>query len=261
LNQRELANDSAEISNSHPGATGLVEASLRGFHLRGQERALSIEFQCSECNTMLRVDDKNRGKMARCPKCGMINPIPGDAPVSATPTPSRELPGTTHLPSEDLWSMRSVDGTVYGPARWDEIQRWYAEGRINHQCYLQKAGDSQWTPALDVLTPRRTAATSSPSVFSEPQAEIQYQGEVRRGYRPHNGSLIVVLACIGIVIVPCAIIAAIMGHLELKQIRRGIIDPSGESIVQTGYVLGILFSVIGIIAWVCCCRCAGLRVW
>lgn len=202
---------------------------------------------------MLRVDESNRGKMARCPKCGMINPIPGEAPISAAPKPSRELPDTTYLPSDELWSMRSVDGSIYGPVRWSEVQRWYSEGRINHQCYLQKVGDNQWTPALDVLSPRRVHTAKSSHVVQEPNAEIRYQSEVTRRYRPHNGTLILVLACIGLLFFPCAIIAAIMARMELKQIRRGVVEPSGESLIQAGFVLALFFAIISFCLWACCC--------
>lgn len=212
---------------------------------------MSIEFRCTECGTMLRVDEANRGKMARCPKCSMINAIP-TAPVSDppdAPTKSSEPPETIYYSADsERWSMRGIDGTVYGPVRLDELRRWYDEGRINQHCSVQRVGDAQWQSALDVLAPSRSIA---PEQAYAPIAEtpVYHSGP----YAPHSGNLIIVMACIGTFFFPCALIAAIMGHNELKKIKRGVVDPSGESLVRAGFVIGLIFSILGIFPWICCC--------
>lgn len=199
---------------------------------------------------MLRVDDANRGKMARCPKCNMINSIPasgseGDIEPTSSST---EPPATTYyLPPDERWTMRGVDGTVYGPVSLDELRRWFDEGRINYQCSVQRVGDADWQPALDVLGPQSKQPSYS---FTEPTTPAYVSGQ----YAPHNGTLILVLAIVGIFgVFPCALLAAILGHNELKRIKQGIVDPSGESTVRAGYALGIVFSILWIVPMCCCC--------
>lgn len=40
---------------------------------------MSIEFRCSQCGTLLRTADETAGKQAKCPTCGLIQPIPAVA--------------------------------------------------------------------------------------------------------------------------------------------------------------------------------------
>jgi hypothetical protein len=203
---------------------------------------------------MLRVDESNRGKMARCPKCNMINAIPGEAqeppsePYEAWPRPVEPAP-TTYLPKDvGVWSMRGVDGTTYGPVRFEELQRWYAEGRINNRCHVRREGETEWLPALDVLTAGQQVGETR--VYSPMPSPPEFG---TRPLAPHNGTAILVLACIGAIVPVCALIAAIMGHYELKRIRQGLVDPSGESTVRAGYVIGIIFSILGLFFCSCCC--------
>lgn len=46
---------------------------------------MTIQFKCSECSTVLSVDDTAAGKSARCPNCQSIQPVPTDS-TSAPPT-------------------------------------------------------------------------------------------------------------------------------------------------------------------------------
>jgi hypothetical protein len=232
----------------------LLTASQANYRQIREEFTLPIEFRCTECGTMLRVDESNRGKMARCPKCSMINAIPG--PSVAEPNepyeawPQRvESPPPAYLPKDaELWSMRGVDGTVYGPVRLEELQRWYGEGRINNHCQVQRVGDTNWRPALDVVAGGIDLGETKYHTPASPM--IEHAGRL---YSPHNGPTILVLACIGTIVFPCALIAWIMGHYELKKIRQGLVDPSGESLVRAGYVIGIIFTILGVLPWICCC--------
>ncbi len=223
---------------------------------------MAIEFKCTECETLLRVDDANRGKMARCPKCSMINPIPSGTKeplpesVDLRETEERKAP-IQYPPAEvERWMMRGVDGGEFGPVRMEELQRWHAEGRINYQCSLQKVGGGEWLPALDVLASGRHATASN--TFSSTYSSTA--GSSARHFAPHNGTIILVLAIIGALgVFPCAIAAAFMGHVELKKIKRGEVDPSGESTVRAGYVLGVIFSILWILPFSCCCLVPAFR--
>jgi predicted RNA-binding Zn-ribbon protein involved in translation (DUF1610 family) len=233
----------------------MITGRIRIIRRKRRPQALPIEFYCSECGTLLRVDDANRGKMARCPNCGMISPIPADfGESSPPPEPVIDLPSDAPAQvetkaAEDRFLMRGVDGTVYGPVRRDELERWYQEGRINYQCALQRVGDAEWQNASDFLEEERLTASKP----SSPGAYVLPASQTRGRYVPHSGTAILVLACIGSVFFPCAIAAALMGNNELKRIKRGEVDPTGEPIVRSGYVLGIVFSFLGLLPWLCCC--------
>ena len=61
---------------------------------------MSIEFQCNQCHSILRVPTQHAGKQARCPQCEFINMIPmsSTAPTATTspddnPTAGQSDPG------------------------------------------------------------------------------------------------------------------------------------------------------------------------
>jgi hypothetical protein len=185
----------------------------------------------------------------------MINPIPAEGVgveaegASSESSPPRPIVEKSPAP-EDRWSMRGIDGTVYGPVRFDELQRWHQEGRINEQCTLQRSGESRWQPALQVLGAAEKMTTYSPT-------PIHYTSSVQsagRTYAPHNGTVILVLACLGAISIwPCSLAAVIMGYSELKGIRAGRIDPTGEPLVRAGYIVGWIFMLAWLLPLLCCC--------
>jgi hypothetical protein len=73
--------------------------------------------------------------------------------------------------------------------------------------------------------------------------------------RPHNGTLIMVLGILSIVIFQIILgpIAWIMGHNDLKEIRAGRMDPAGEGPTNTGRICGMVGTIIGIVAVVLAC--------
>lgn len=48
---------------------------------------MAIEFRCTQCGSLLRTPDETAGKMAKCPSCGQVLPIPR-ASTAATPPPA-----------------------------------------------------------------------------------------------------------------------------------------------------------------------------
>ena len=60
---------------------------------------MSIEFQCNQCQSILRVPSEHAGKQAKCPQCEFINMIPlsSTAPTVApgNPAPTYKPPGET----------------------------------------------------------------------------------------------------------------------------------------------------------------------
>jgi len=64
--------------------------------------------------------------------------------------------------------------------------------------------------------------------------------------KPHRGGLILALGIIGIFLccVPVSIVAWVMGATDLKQIRAGRMDPSGQGMTQAGMIIGIVGTVL-----------------
>lgn len=46
---------------------------------------MAIEFRCTQCGSLLRTPDETAGKMAKCPSCGLVLPIPTAATTASPP--------------------------------------------------------------------------------------------------------------------------------------------------------------------------------
>ncbi len=82
------------------------------------------------------------------------------------------------------------------------------------------------------------------------QAGPSIQPRFGHGYvKPHRGGLVLTLGILGLVCcMPLGIAAWVMGSSDLAEIRRGQMDPSGQSTTQVGMILGII-SVAWIVCW------------
>jgi hypothetical protein len=83
---------------------------------------------------------------------------------------------------------------------------------------------------------------------------------VRRDLEPHRGTLVLVFGILSIC-VPCVSlilgpIAWIMGSSDLRAMRLGRMDPSGEGSTKAGYICGIVGTVLHLVGLLGCC---GLR--
>ena len=69
--------------------------------------------------------------------------------------------------------------------------------------------------------------------------------------QPHRGTTVLILGILSLVIcAPLGIFAWVMGNTDLKAMRAGVMDPSGQSITQVGKVLGIIGSILFILSLV-----------
>ncbi|MCX7045491.1 MAG: DUF4190 domain-containing protein [Candidatus Sumerlaeota bacterium] len=69
--------------------------------------------------------------------------------------------------------------------------------------------------------------------------------------KPHRGILILVLGILGMVVcLPCGIAAWIMGSRDLKEMDAGRMDPNGRGQTYAGRVLGMIATILAIIALV-----------
>ncbi len=91
---------------------------------------MPIEFKCTTCQSLLRVDESGSGKRARCPHCKSLNLIPKTKPAE----PARS-------PASQQFFIDSVSGSVYGPITKLELDQWVQEGRISGDCVIRASGE------------------------------------------------------------------------------------------------------------------------
>lgn len=67
--------------------------------------------------------------------------------------------------------------------------------------------------------------------------------------QPHRGVLILVFGILGLVVCfPFGIAAWIMGSGDLRAMRAGRMDPTGEGMTQAGYIIGIVATIMALLA-------------
>jgi len=136
-----------------------------------------------------------------------------------------------------------VGGRQYGPVPDDVLREWAAAGRVGPRDAVWTEGMSDWAPASTV-----------PGLFVGPlPSQAAYYAPAPSRYaRPHRGGAVLALGilglvfCIlcGIVSVVCGIVAWAMGSADLREMRAGRMDPSGESMTRAGMICGIIATVL-----------------
>ncbi len=78
---------------------------------------------------------------------------------------------------------------------------------------------------------------------------MSYGSNQQRQYlRPHRGTTILVLGLLGMLMCqPLGLFAWSMGGSDLRLMRAGQMDRSGEGMTNAGYILGIISSIIFLI--------------
>jgi hypothetical protein len=190
---------------------------------------------------MLRVADEHAGKTLRCPVCNHISTAPSAAASVAA------LPPAT-------WHMRTPEGQTYGPVTREELDRWVAQGRVAVDCQLAQSPAGPWEPApaifpalmLQVPKPVAPAPTFQPPSPFAGNRHAAAVGATGQYVQPHRGGLILVLGLVGI-IMGCPIfslMAWVMGSGDLREMRSGRMDRSGEGLTQAGQILGMIPSIL-----------------
>lgn len=218
---------------------------------------MPIDTTCPSCERILRVGDEHAGKQARCPVCNSLYDIPaaGTAQVISPPTVAEVNQAAATPRATTRWSMKTPEGAIYGPVDRETLDRWMADGRIANDCYLTQGDSGSWRRAAEVYPQLATGASlgrgsQAPPAnpFSDqPRAStIGYQSMAGRAYlRPHRGGLILALGILGLV--SCQIlgvVAWLMGTEDLKEIRAGRMDPSGEGMTHAGTILGVISAIL-----------------
>jgi phage FluMu protein Com len=224
---------------------------------------MPLEIRCTNCGKTLRVGDEHAGKQVRCPACQQISVAPAAAGAAGQPGGST---GST-------WHMRTPEGQTYGPVAWSQIQHWAGEGRLAADCFVAESPAGPWRGAAELfpsLTPQRPAPVAVPPptthTWLPPDAVGDETAPFAAAYAPftpgaaaagqytapHRGGLILVLGLLGFMI-NCPIfcfMAWVMGSSDLREMKAGRMDKSGEQLTQVGRVLGMILSIFWIIAFV-----------
>lgn len=219
---------------------------------------MAIETICTGCGQKLSVADENVGKRARCPACGQIYTIPAASrPASSTAfddsrsdqTPYANADSDSRQPPEgaQYW-MRAVDGQEYGPIDQPTLERWFREGRIGPGYQIRQSQYGNWQPA-DIFRPRvQTDAAPSDSSSDNPYSPVDTSAGMYRYPKPEQGVLILVMGILGFVCCPIfGVVAWVMGHTALNDIKAGRVDPNSKGLVQAGYYIGIASVLINLL--------------
>jgi hypothetical protein len=219
---------------------------------------MPIDTTCPSCGRTLRVAQEHAGKQAKCPVCNHLYTVPG--PSSGSPG---EPASAADMPSTDTsqWSLKTPEGAIYGPVDRATLDRWLADGRIATDCYLAQGNSGSWQRAAEIypqLSSRPNSQGASPASGSHWASDsvrtstVGFHGVGNNTHlRPHRGGLILALGILGLMSCQLlGIIAWLMGSDDLREIRAGRMDPSGEGLTQAGVVLGMISALLAGIALV-----------
>ncbi len=68
-------------------------------------------------------------------------------------------------------------------------------------------------------------------------------------YKPHRGTMVLVLGILSMVLcVICGIIAWVMGNADLKEMDAGTMDPAGRGLTQAGKICGMVGCILNLVA-------------
>ena len=132
----------------------------------------------------------------------------------------------------------------YGPITDDVLRDWARTGRVT-------AKDNVWTEGMPNWAPAGTVG----GLFAGAPAAGAY-------VRPHRSGAVLALGILGLVVcLICGIIAWVMGSGDLREMRAGRMDRSGESMTRAGMICGIVSVIInaaGFLLWVLVLGLSGL---
>lgn len=160
------------------------------------------------------------------------------------------MPSLSGANRPDAWYLNQADGKSFGPIPKSQLDGWVLQGMVGAGDFVLQQGDQQWRTAREVyplLGGVATAASAAPAsnVFPQFTAASSGIGSAGKPKRPHRGPLILTLALVGwFVCGPCCIAAWVMGGEDLKQMRVGRMDRSGEGMTTFGMFAGMIGTIL-----------------
>jgi len=153
------------------------------------------------------------------------------------------------------WHLRMPEGPIYGPIGWEEVLAWTGEGRLAADCELAQSRSGPWRNVAELL-PSLARKLPPASPVAAPEAypwTSNAQGNATGGgyVAAHRGGLILVLGLLGWTGCPVLSFAAwIMGSHDLREMRAGRMERSGEAATLAGMIFGMIVSGLWILAGV-----------
>jgi hypothetical protein len=75
-----------------------------------------------------------------------------------------------------------------------------------------------------------------------------YDDAPRRGnLKPHRGVMILIFGLLGLCCFIFPILAIVMGNSDLKEMKAGRMDRSGEGLTKAGVIIGIIMLILAVI--------------
>ena len=131
---------------------------------------MSIEVACPACEKKLLAASKYLGRRIKCPHCLQSVQLPENGKTTKAVATIEPNDGNEDepVPLATRWYVRTATDQRFGPTTKDEIDRWVADGRIDHQCQLRQEGWKGWRWADEIYTDL-TPINDSPSANGDGQ--------------------------------------------------------------------------------------------
>lgn len=213
---------------------------------------MAIEITCPTCQRALKLPDSLIGQRVQCPGCAATFDARPEA--EPPPRPALQLPEKHDRPWERGLEPEDERRQEREPERerrrFEDEEEPRPSRRRKRERFLCPTCDSEVEPGM-----RRCPECGERLDFGdEEDRPWERPGYQRLDTQPHRGTLVLVLGIIGMVVNSCAPVglffslpAWVMGHFDLRAMKEGRMDITGQGTTQAGFILGIIGSSIGLL--------------
>ncbi len=230
---------------------------------------MTIEFNCPDCNKLLRTSDERAGQTANCPTCGSVVFVPhvelydvdissddiygddidniyDDADDDQQAENDHVIPSTTNKGDFDSVFSPDATGSTRSQQEFDEFDE-LDEDVFRGEKTCPMCGVSNSPTA-------KQCSRCGENLFHQQfyqQSKPEFDGEA-----PHRGGLILGLgiASFFTCCIFLGIASWIMGSEDIREIDAGRMDPTGRDFTQAGRILGMISVIFqaSIVLFFCC---------
>lgn len=189
---------------------------------------MPIQFNCKNCDKILKTPDGSSGKNCKCPQCGEVMRIPDVAtgPAVGTSVPDGGIPSSPQ-PAASNYPGGSQPGA--------------AQPNPANNPFMSPKAPTGRPVGTGGMAPHRGGV-----VFGLGVASV-FTGLF---------ALVSCFCCLFLIFPPISlgtgIPAWLMGSKDLKAIKANAMDPNGKALTTTGFVCGIIgvcMSALGLLVW------------
>ena len=224
---------------------------------------------CPSCGRKLRRPEGLAGGLAQCPKCATTfpfatddpPPLPDEWPSEALPLARRDGDDLPLTLEDETAPPRKVKGLPPPPLPLKPVPI---------PAVPVVDADSPRQPCPYCGEPLQSYLRRCPSCGQRLDDDGSDEGAPlrRRDLEPHRGSLVLTLGVISIcagptcvfslIGLPLGVAAWIMGQADLRKINSNLMDPEGRANTHTGWICGVLGTLVSTL-WLLCCGLMALR--